>query len=137
MGSNLRERILNAPDIKKELKRVEGWDVTVEVRTLTGEQMFAVKKGSAVMEKNADGEDVEVQDQAKLYATLLIASVFDPETGLPVFQPEDRDALIGKSFAVLDEVVTVAMRICGLTKAEQKVMEKNSAATPSVASISA
>lgn len=137
MSSALREKILNAPDIQKELVRVDEWDVTVEVRTLTGARMFEVKKGSSEIRKNDDGEDVEVQDQAKLYAELLIASVFDPETGTPVFEAADRDALVGKSFAVLDRVVTVAMRICGLTKPEQKAMEKNSDATPSVATASA
>jgi hypothetical protein len=137
MSSKLREKILGAPDIKKELVRVDEWDVTVEVRTLTGAQMFEVKKGSSEIRKNEEEEDVEVQDQAKLYAALLIASVFDPETGAPVFEAADRDAIIAKSFAVLDKVVTVAMRICGLTKPEQKAMEKNSAATPSVATASA
>lgn len=129
--TSIREKILGASDIKKELKKVDAWDVEVEVRGLSGEKMFEVRKGSSELQKNADGEDVEVQDQAKLYAALIVASCYVPETGLPVFQPEDRDALMGKSFAVLDEVVTVAMRLSGLSKLEQKAIEKNSGATPS------
>jgi hypothetical protein len=136
MSASLREKILNAPDIKKETLAVEEWDVTVEVRGLSGEKMFEIKKGATLVEKNGDGEDVEVQDQAKLYSALLIASVYEPGTDTPVFQPADRDAISGKSFAALDKVATRAMRLSGLTKPEQKAIEKNSVATTSGVSIS-
>lgn len=135
--ASLREKILGAQDIKKELKKVDVWDAEVEVRGLSGEKMFEVKKGATEMRKNEDGEDVEVQDQAKLYAALIIASVYDPASGEPVFKPEDRDAVMAKSFGPIDEVVTVAMRVSGLSKAEQKAIEKNSAATPNDGTTSA
>jgi hypothetical protein len=135
--SSLREKILSAKDIKTEVVNLEEWDVTVEVRTLTGAQRAEVKKGSTDTERNSEGEEVKVVNEAKLQAAIAIASVFEPGTDKPVFELADRDALTGKSAAVLDKILVVAGRLSGITVTEQKAMEKNSEATPSVATTSA
>lgn len=137
MSGSLREQILNAPDIKKELLAIDVWGVTVEVRTLTGAQRAACKEASQVTATDEDGEQVRRSDEGKLTAAIVIAATYDPETGKSVFGEADRDALLEKSAAALDKIVGAAGRMSGLTVTEQKAIEKNSDATPSVASTSA
>lgn len=140
--STIREKILAAQDIRKETVYIPEWDVTVEVRTLTGEQRALARRGAVEVEKKFDPAinemvEVQVQNEAKLSAALIIAGTFDPQSGEPVFTAVDRDALMQKSASVLDQLVLASARVSGLTVAEQKVMEKNSEATPNAVSTSA
>lgn len=115
--ASLREKILNAKDIKSEKVKIPEWDVTVEVRGLTGKQR-------ARLLQDAIGEDGK-PDLERIYPELVILSTYDPETGEQVFQPADRDALIEKSGAALEKIAQVAMRLSGLQPDALKEAEKN------------
>ena len=120
---SIREKILEASDIKSETVFVPAWDVTVEVRGMTGRQRGAFLQ--EVLDKNGK------MDFQKMYPLLLIQSVFDPETGAPVFMMGDLDALAGKSGAALEQVAQVAQRLSGLNPEATGEAEKNSSNTPS------
>lgn len=105
MAKSLRERILSAQDIQSERVYVPEWDVEVEVRSMTGAQRARVLQGATV-----DGE----VDLERLYPILLIETVYDPETGEPVFEAADRDALNGKNSGALERIAKVAMRLSGI-----------------------
>jgi hypothetical protein len=126
--ADLRSRILGASDLRKERVSIPEWDVTLEVRGLTGTQR------ARLMQNGFDGRGQAVFD--RLYPELVIASTFDPESGEPVFAEGDRDALNAKSGAALERLAQVAMRVSGLTADATEQAEKNSAAAPSGASTS-
>jgi hypothetical protein len=130
--STLRNTILAANDIKKETLTIPAWGgVEVEVRGMTGSQRAKVVAASTVSAPDDDGTTVTRQDQSILYPLLLIASVFDPETGQPVFNDTDRDAIGAKSAGVLEDVAMACCRLSGITADSITVIRKNSEATPS------
>ena len=107
---DLRAQILTADDIASEIVDVPGWGVKVMVKALTGAQrarlMQAATRGGAIQFN-------------KIYPDLVIASAHDPETGLPIFEATDRDALLSKSGAMLDVIATKALEVSGMTEAAQ------------------
>lgn len=117
-AQSLRERILNAQDIKSERVTIEEWGVEVEVRGMTGAARARVLQVS--FDKNG------TMDHEKLYPELLIASVFDPESGEKVFSGADREALAEKSAGALEQVARVAMRLSGIDPEARDEAEKNS-----------
>lgn len=123
--SSLRDKILAAPDIQSEAVFIPAWDVTVEVRGMTGQQRGAFLQ--QVMTKTGQ------MDFQKMYPLLLVLTVFDPETNEPVFKMGDMDALGGKSGAALELVAQVSMRLSGLNPEQA---EKNLEITQSDSSIS-
>ncbi len=137
MASKLRAKILNAKDIKSESVHVEEWDVTVEVRSLTGSQQLTVSKAAEVKEKDASGEPTTRTDNHLLIQGLILASTFDPDTGELVFEPTDVDGLYSKSGAALGKVSAAVLRVNGLAKGEEDKIEGNSVATASAVGASA
>jgi hypothetical protein len=128
VSSNLRNKILEASDIRRERVEIPEWGLTLEVRGLTGSQRAKLMRTGFDARGTADFE--------KLYPELIIASAFDPDGGEPVFTEADRDALNGKSGAALERIAQAAMRLSGLSPEAVEQAEKNSAPTPSVASTS-
>lgn len=108
--SSIRDKILTAKDIKSEQVHIEQWDVTVEVRGLTGRQR-AILLQDVVSPKGK----IDLQ---KLYPQLVVMSTFDPDTGEPVFQAGDVDAIAEKSGGALESIAQVAMRLSGLNQGE-------------------
>ena len=106
--SNLKDKILSADDTVAETLTVEAWNVTVQIRSMSG-----AARARLLQTAVDDGGKV---DLAKIYPDIIIGCTFDPETGEPVFQPADRDALMQKSGAALDEVANVAMRLSGFSE---------------------
>lgn len=117
MAINLREKILQADDIKKERVKIDEWGVEVEVRSLSGAERARVVENS----RSKDGD----VDEQKFYSMLVIASVFDPETGEKIFKPADRDILSQKSFSALNKIAKVAARISGMDDESEEKAEKN------------
>jgi len=116
--SSLRDKIKAADDIKRELVEVPEWGVTVEVRTISGAaraQLFA-----EATDKNGKLH----YDDA--YTGLIIASVFDPETGERVFSAADADWLKKKSSNATERLTEVAVRLSGLSPEAIGQAEKNS-----------
>jgi len=104
---SLKSRILNADDIPVEVIEVPEWDdIKIEIRGMNGKE-----RAGFLRRTTADGGEVSFE---KFYPELLIATVFDPETGEKVFAPADRDNINTKSGAALERVATVAQRHSGL-----------------------
>ena len=114
---SLREKILKANDIQEEIVEVPEWGVKVLVRGLTGEARAKIlSKATDVSGKI---------DYAKLYASLVILSTFDPDTKEQVFEETDRDEIMKKSATAIERIATVAMRLSGIGKIEEEKIEKN------------
>jgi hypothetical protein len=103
--TDLRKNIFDADDITKELLEVPEWGVTVEIRSMTAGQRATLTEGAT----SADKVDV-----SNMYAKTVIATVFDPTTGLPVFTEQDREAILSKNGAVIERLATKALGSSGL-----------------------
>jgi hypothetical protein len=113
MTESLRERILATQDITSELVEVPEWGVTVQVRSMT-----ARERSQAIKAWSGDDDRVDLE---QLYPVLLVQTVFDPETGERVFQPEDVDTLNTKNSAALERLAVVAVRLSGM---DQKAVDE-------------
>jgi len=129
MASSLRAKALAAKDIKTETLDVPQWDCTFAIRGLTGAQRAVLIERATVKATNGDGEETSRVDSKILNPLLIVASCYDPASGEQVFQDADADALDQKSAEAIDLVTSVILRINGMTKDENKALEKNSSAT--------
>lgn len=119
---SLRDSILAADDIPSETVDVPDWGVTVEVRGMTGAERTRIMAMAA-----STGGKVDLQ---MVYPEIVIATVFDPETGTQVFTPQDRDALMAKSAKPIDRIAMVGMRLSGFTEDAADEAGKDSSQTP-------
>jgi len=124
--SNLSNIIFAADDIESELVEVKQWGVTVLVKSLTARDR-AKMIGGAVQNNGAFQLEEVLPD-------LVIASCYDPETGERVFLESDRDALMAKSAAPIEQIATVAMRLSGMDEEAVDDAGKDSSPIPSDAS---
>lgn len=115
---SLRDKILAAKDLKSERMYIEEWDVEIEIRSLTG------KTRAKLMSVAMDGRTGKM-DFEKLYPELIIACAYDPESGEPIFNSTDREAINAKSGGVLERIAKVAMELSGLTEESVVEAEKN------------
>lgn len=103
--SNIRDQIMSAKDTHSELVDIPEWGVKLEIRSMSGASRAILMQGSV-----ESGGQV---DMAQVYPDLIIQTCFDPETGEPVFQEEDRDLILSKNGAILDRLAEVATRLSG------------------------
>ena len=103
--SSLRDQILAASDIEREVVEVPEWDCTIEVRSPSGEARGRI---AAVV------NDTDANYQL-LYPALLLPSLFDPESGERIFGDDDGEVLNAKNGAILERLATVALRLSGVT----------------------
>lgn len=120
--------IFKVDDIKSERVAVPEWGGEVIVRGLTGLERDQ-------FEQSIMGQKGKI-DIANTRARLAVASVID-EDGKRLFEDMDVRALGGKSAAALDRVVTVAMRLSGISGGDLEELAGNSEATTSGGSPSA
>jgi hypothetical protein len=102
--SSLRDRIA-AAGLRHETITIPEWDVTIEVRSISVRQR-------ADLLKHATRDD-EI-DMGVFSPLLVIASVYDPETGEPAFTADDVDLLMSQPAGLIDRLVKVAMQTSGL-----------------------
>jgi hypothetical protein len=124
--SNLSAQIFAVDDIETELVEVKVWGVTVLVKSMTA-------KDRARMVGNAAGSNGQFNLEDVL-PDLVIHCTFDPETNERVFMPNDRDALMAKSAAAIEQIATVAMRLSGMDEDAVDVAGKDSSPTQTDAS---
>lgn len=106
MASELRNTILNADDLEKEIVDVPEWGVKIEVRSMTAKERSRILQAAM-----RDGSTVNLE---RWFPDICIAACFDPDTGEKVFEPADRDALNSKNGAAINRVVEVAQRLAGM-----------------------
>jgi hypothetical protein len=117
--ASLRDSILSADDIQRETVDVPEWGVTVEVRGMTGEQ------NAAYMDA-AYNPTTGTMEFGRVLPELVIACTFDPDTGEPVFEPADRDALGKRSASALERIGKRAAILSGLGPASLSEAKGNS-----------
>jgi hypothetical protein len=116
---SLRDQIFKAKDISSELMEIKEWGVTVEIRTMTARER-------ATLMENALDPDTGQAVMSKIYPEVAIATVYDPETGQPVFEKGDIDALLGKSGTVIERIAQKALQVSGLSNEESGKLGKGS-----------
>lgn len=123
-----RDEILSHSDLRKETVPVPEWGGDVVVIEMSGEARDAWEVS---LTKRGPGYNI-VNARAK-----LVAATVSDENGKLLFQDSEDVEKIGRlSSVALDRICAVAQRINGLTRAELKEAEGNSAADPSGNSIS-
>jgi hypothetical protein len=121
--SSLSAQIFAVDDIESELVEVKVWGVTVLVKSMTARDRAKMVGNAA----NASG----VFNLEEVLPDLVIHCTFDPESGEQVFRPTDRDALLAKSAAAIEQIATVAMRLSGMDEDAVDEAGKDSSPTPS------
>ena len=112
---NLRESVLNAKDVPEQLVDVPEWGGTFLVRGMT------VKDRASYYSRITVNDKI---DATLLNPELLIACVYDPETGRKVFEASDRDMLGSKSAQAAEKLTSVAMELSGIgAQAEQQAVQ--------------
>lgn len=101
----LKDLILAADDIQTETVEVPEWGVTVELRSLDVESFTEIGRNSAA------GGGTNMRE---IYLSMLVAGVYDPTTGQPVFTDADKPALAGKSMQVAERLVGLLNRLSGM-----------------------
>jgi hypothetical protein len=107
---SIADKILACP-LKTATVEVPEWGVTVGIREITA------------AERVKFGEDAK-KTPALAVVRLVIATLTD-ENGAKVFEPAHQDALLQKSGAVLDRVVTEILKLSAMTEDTAKDLEKN------------
>jgi len=115
MAGELRKTILETDDIQSEVIDVPEWGIKVEVRGMSSKDRAKLLKSAA--------RDGEVNMEA-WFPDLLIATVFDPESGEQVFERADRDAINAKSGAAVSAIADVAARLSGLGDTDVQVAKE-------------
>jgi hypothetical protein len=105
--SDLAAKIFAVEDIESELVDVEIWGVTVLVKSMTAR----ARQGMIARTVDENGK----MDISQVLPEMVIACTYDPETGEKVFKDSDREALLAKSAAAIEQISTVAMRLSGMT----------------------
>lgn len=118
---SLRDQILAVKDISTETVEIPEWGLTVEVRGMTAAERTRIMNLAM-----KDGGDLDLQ---MVYPEIVIATTFDPESGMQVFEPSDRDALLGKAATAVDRIALVGMRLSGFTKEAADEAGKDSSET--------
>jgi len=114
----LREKILNSSDSKKQLVEIPEWDVTVEVRSISG-------KDRAKIIQNNFNTFTKTMDVNGMIPDLIILSTYDVETGERIFDESDREEILKKSSGALDRIFNVAIKLSGLESESVSKAEKN------------
>ena len=117
---SLRDQILNSNDIPKELVKVKEWNISIEVRGMTGAER------TRILDLAQDEKGMNLQ---MVYPEIVISTAFDADTGEKIFTPEDRAALLSKSANALDSLATVGMRLSGFLAETSNDLGKDSSET--------
>jgi hypothetical protein len=118
MTVDLKKAIANAEDIDAEIVDVEQWGVKLQVRGMSAGARSRFLQSFTDEDGNIDYE--------KMYPHLLIATVFDPDSGTPVFDANDVDLINEKSASAVETVAKVSQRLSGMTKESDDEVGKDS-----------
>ena len=118
----LSAKIFAADDIAEETVEVPEWGVTVLVKSLTAKARASMI--SEAMQNNG------VFNFENVLPDMVILCTYDPESGERVFADTDRDALMTKAAAPIENIASVAMRLSGMTEEATATLGKESPSTP-------
>ena len=100
--SSIRDRVAQSP-LRKEPYRVPEWDVEVELRSVSVDDVRAL----------SDGSD---SDRFRDAVRLVVLAVYDPETGEPAFTNDDIPMLSGKSAGPVTRLAEAILEVSGLSE---------------------
>lgn len=112
MGA-LSEKIASTNDTTTETIHVPEWDVTIEVRSLPLGLRNSIIQGAM-----KDGKT----EVTKIYAGMVIASCYVPETGEKAFDGGDMAMLSGKNGKVLDRLAKLVLKLSGADEEDQQMV---------------
>jgi hypothetical protein len=123
---SLKQKILDAKDLATEQVEIAEWGVVLDVRTLT------VRERAEVLRQNFTMEGGAAANTDDFYASLVIQTVLDPDTGDKVFEEQDREHLKNKSAGAMEKIAKVAIKLAGLGEnaVEQAGKDSSSATIP-------
>jgi hypothetical protein len=130
MGTLSKDQILSAKEQRSVLISVPEW---------CGHVYVLAMKGRERDEFEADRLAKKTKDQRKNlenFRATFAARVIVDESGNRIFTDQDAIALGEKSAAALERVVSIGMKLAGMTKEDQDELIKNSDGDPSAASTS-
>ena len=102
---SLRDKILSVDDIQTKMVEVPEWGVTVEIRGMNGADRQAILDSAAASEEVTAGG---------MFIDVILATVYDPETGERLFSEDDKGALLSKNANALDRMAKVGFELSGL-----------------------
>jgi len=119
--SNLSQQIFATDDIATRTITVDAWGVEVLVKALTA-------KARSQMLADAIENDGKL-NLSQALPDLVIQCTYDPETGERVFLESDREALMAKSAAPIEQIANVAMDLSGMSEGAVDAAGKDSSPT--------
>ena len=121
--TSIRDKILKS-EIGSEIVSIPEWDVKIEVRQRTVKQQYDILDKV----RNSQGEI----DGLSLALETIMACSFDPETGEPVFDPADKDALMNVESSAFQTLLAATNKAAGFESEDQVVSDLDEApAVPS------
>jgi len=111
-AGELRAKILEAGDIKKEKMFIPEWDVEILVTAMSLEDRKKLRE-SASTKLTPEGTFADM-DPEQLEVAILINNVKDLD-GNPVFTKEDATELMKKNSAVTTRIATKVLELSGMT----------------------
>lgn len=95
---SIRDKVAAAADINTEPRHVPEWGVDLELREFDLDTRIRFNNA----QEAAAGDEMAT---AKVFAAMLIAAAYDPDTGEPAFVAEDEAMLRRKNGRLLNELV--------------------------------
>lgn len=99
---SLRETILAARDIDREIVDVPEWGVSIEVRSMSAGARLSL------LQHASQSGTVELNN---MIPGLIVACCFDPESGDAIFTDKDASLLLAKNTRVIERLAEVAMKL--------------------------
>lgn len=126
---DLRSLILDSEDIPSEELEIPEWGVTILVKGMSAGERITLMQ-------NAYDPNTQQVNMAAVYPDVLVACVYNPETGEAVFTNDDKQAIMAKSSAAVEKIASVGLRLSGIGKDEEDASGKGFSSTPSEGSSS-
>ena len=119
----IRDNILKA-EIESEVVSIPEWDVKIEVRQRTVKQQYDILDKVRNPQGEIDGLGLAIET--------IMACSYDPDTGEPVFDPADKDALLNVESSAFQTLLAATNKAAGFESEDQVVSDLDEApAAPS------
>jgi hypothetical protein len=120
---SLKEKIFAAADIPSETLKIPEWDVEVLVKGMSAGDRINLMQ-------SAYDQKTQQVNMSAVYPDVVVSCVFDPETGEPVFEEKDKEAILAKSSAAVEKIADVGLRLSGIGKDADDAAGKDSSSIP-------
>lgn len=113
-NGNLRERLReHARTAHSEPYTIDEWDETVELRSMSVGEKYALFGDDAETDDQGDVK-LKPSQLGQMVSDVVIATVFDPDTGEPMFSAEDKTELDGWPAPVIEPLAQAGLKASGI-----------------------